>query len=231
VLSDRGQTQGATFKQRSGWTGSTSWSARSPRASVRADESDAAVGRAVAEATGRPEGRCHPGPSAREPGRSRRDRAGIGNLGLIYLMQEPRRLSIEEIQERHPRLLATLRHHPHIGFPLVRSRQRGPVVLGAPGVRYLDGDLVEGEDPLAPFPPSAAAHLRRTDGFEHVADIIVNSFYDPELEGLRVRGADLLPGRARRPAGPAVHPSSGGAGECPVVGAAAVRDRLVGWGL
>ena len=33
-----------------------------------------------------------------------------------------------------------------------------------------------------PFPPNAAAHLRRTDGFDHVADIMVNSFYDHELE-------------------------------------------------
>ena len=97
-------------------------------------------------------------------------------------MEERRRLTLEEIEERHPRLLPALREHPHIGFLLVRSREHGAVVLGAQGARYHDEDRVEGEDPLAPFPPNAAAHLRRTDGFEHVADIMVNSFYDPELE-------------------------------------------------
>ena len=41
---------------------------------------------------------------------------------------------------------------------------------------------MEGEDPLAPFSPTAAAHLLRTDGFAHVADIMVNSFYDEQLD-------------------------------------------------
>ena len=36
---------------------------------------------------------------------------------------------------------------------------------------------VEGQDPLAPFGPNAAHHLRRTDGFEHCPDIVVNSTY------------------------------------------------------
>ena len=56
------------------------------------------------------------------------------------------------------------------------------MVLGARGVRYLDGDRVEGEDPLAGFSPNAARHLRRSDGFTHVADIMVNSFYDEQLD-------------------------------------------------
>ena len=41
---------------------------------------------------------------------------------------------------------------------------------------------VEGEDPLASFAPNAPRHLLRTDGFAHVADIMVGSFYDPELD-------------------------------------------------
>jgi len=61
----------------------------------------------------------------------------------------------------------------------VRSSEHGPVVLGDGGARYLAKDRVEGADPLAPFSPTAARHLLRTDGFEHVADIMVNSFYDP----------------------------------------------------
>ena len=30
--------------------------------------------------------------------------------------------------------------------------------------------------------PTASEHLLRTDGFEHVADIMVGSFYDPDLD-------------------------------------------------
>ena len=53
---------------------------------------------------------------------------------------------------------------------------------GPRGARYLDEGRVEGEDPLAPFSPTAAQHLLRTDGFAHVADIMVGSFYDPMLD-------------------------------------------------
>jgi len=64
-----------------------------------------------------------PGPSTREPTtRAKNDVSdrqvvvlGSGNLGLIYLMEEKRRLALEEIEERHPRLVRALREHPHIG--------------------------------------------------------------------------------------------------------------------
>jgi hypothetical protein len=41
---------------------------------------------------------------------------------------------------------------------------------------------VEGYDPLAPFPPTAARHLLRSDGFEDAPDLFVNSFYDSDLD-------------------------------------------------
>ena len=63
----------------------------------------------------------------------------------------------------------------------MRSSERGPLVLGPHGERELATGNVIGEDPLAPFSPTAAQHLLRTDGFEHVADIMVGSFYDPLL--------------------------------------------------
>jgi hypothetical protein len=155
-----------------------------------------------------------------------------GNLGLIYLMEEPRRLGMEEISERHPRLLDALRDHPHIGFVMVDSREHGPVVMGARGTRYLSEERVEGEDPLAPFARTAAAHLRRTNRFEHVPDILVNSFYDPQLE----RGCAFeelisfhggLGGPQTRPF--VLHPVEVAMPSEPVVGAAAVHDLLVGW--
>ena len=142
------------------------------------DEQDAMVGLAVDEATGRGKDK----PAKNDV--SGRDVVvlGSGNLGLIYLMEEKRRLTLEEIEERHPELIPALRSHPHVGWLLVRSAQRGPVALGANGAHYLAEGRIEGEDPLASFSPNAPHHLRRTDGFAHVADIMVGSFYDPDLD-------------------------------------------------
>jgi uncharacterized membrane protein YvlD (DUF360 family) len=100
-----------------------------------------------------------------------------GNLGLISFPREPGRLTKERIDALHPRLIPALREHPGIGFMLVRSEEEGPIVLGAAGIHYLGSDQVEGEDPLAPFGPNAADHVRRTDGFPHCPDIVLNSTY------------------------------------------------------
>ena len=64
----------------------------------------------------------------------------------------------------------------------MRSAEHGALVLGPGGSHRLRDGHVEGEDPLAPFSPTAPTHLLRTDGFAHVADIMVGSFYDPELD-------------------------------------------------
>ena len=70
----------------------------------------------------------------------------------------------------------------------------------------------------------------RSDGFEHVADIMVGSFYDPELEE-GAHSSDLVPRRDRRAADACVRPAPFAArapGE-PLVGAAAVHELLKGW--
>ncbi len=236
VLSDHGQTQGATFKQRNGYdlqefVERSIGSGKVARVAT-GDENDAAVGHAVAEATGRVEGAGGDGIGGDGIGGDDVIVLASGNLGLIYLMDEHRRLCLEEIDERHPRLLENLRRHPHIGFLLVRSRERGAVVLGARGTRYLADNAVDGEDPLAPFGPGAAAHLRRTDGFEHVADVMVNSFYDADVEQgcafeelISFHGG--LGGPQTQPF--ILHPVTLAMPANPVVGAAAVHDLLLGW--
>ena len=234
VLSDHGQTQGATFKQRNGYglheLVERSLDGGTVSRLTGGDENDAAVGQAVNEATGR----------APSPGRGSSDDIGerevivlgSGNLGLVYLMEEPRRLTLEEIEHRHPRLLGALREHPHIGFLLVHSAEHGPVVLGAGGTSYLATGRIEGEDPLAGFSRSASAHLARTDGFEHVADIMVNSFYDPQLdegcafeELISFHGG--MGGPQTRPF--LVYPSELPPPAEPIIGAASVHEILAGW--
>jgi uncharacterized membrane protein YvlD (DUF360 family) len=232
VLSDHGQTQGATFLQRNGYgleeLVQRSLSNGRVTAVGGGDEQASAVGHAVDEATGRK--------------RRKRDRhdvsgkqvvvLGSGNLGLIYLMEERRRLMLEEIDDRHPKLIGALREHPHVGWLLVRSDEHGALVLGAGGTRHLDDDRVEGDDPLAHFSPHAASHLSRTDGFTHVPDVVVGSFYDPTLEEgcafeelISFHGG--LGGPQTRPF--ILHPARLRVPDEPLVGAAAVHHVLKAW--
>ncbi len=233
VLSDHGQTQGATFKQRNGYS-LEDLVARSLASGEVAgysggDEQNAMVGLAVSEATGTD-------PSKKRPKNDVSDREvvvmGSGNLGLIYLMDERRRMTLEEIETRHPALIPALREHPHVGWLLVRSEKDGAVALGGGGVRYLADDRIEGDDPLANFSPTAAQHLRRTDGFADVADIMIGSFYDPQLdegcafeELISFHGG--LGGPQTRPF--VLYPSSFRLPDEPLVGAAAVHGLLRGW--
>src|SRR3954462_7665784 len=186
------------------------------------------VGRAVEEATGgKPKERPKNDVSGRDA-----VVLGSGNLGLVYLMESPQRLTREEIDARHPDLIPALRAHPHVGWLLVRSSEHGAVVLGRAGERFLEQDRLEGEDPLAAFSPTAAQHLLRSDGFAHVADLMVGSFYDPVLDegcafeelisfhgglgGPQTRPFILYPPGLRGPTGP-------------ILGAAAVHALLAGW--
>ncbi|MEV2254271.1 phage holin family protein [Streptomyces sp. NPDC050147] len=186
VLSDHGQSPGETFRARYGLTlgdlvragcglpvprkAQRTHSGAEARSTVRA-----ALHRPVEEGAGehRPARRAEPIVLA------------SGNLGLVSFPDVRHRMTREEIDLRHPALLPTLANHPGIGFLLVRSAERGPVVLGARGSEvYLDEEDAESGDlgPLADFGPGAAEAVRRTDGFPHVADIMVNSWYDP-LDG------------------------------------------------
>ncbi|MEU0528556.1 phage holin family protein [Streptomyces niveus] len=101
-----------------------------------------------------------------------------GNLGLISFPDVPERMSREQIDERHPALLRTLANHPGIGFLLVRSEAGGSVVLGPAGAEIPVAKL-DDTGLLATMGPGAADAVRRTDTFPHVADIMVNSMYDP----------------------------------------------------
>ena len=102
VLSDHGQTQGATFKQRNGYgldeLVERSLSQGQVSGIAGGDEQSSMVGHAVSEATGKQAKRAKNDVSDRDV-----VVLGSGNLGLVYLMEEPRRLTLEEIDERHPR--------------------------------------------------------------------------------------------------------------------------------
>ena len=186
------------------------------------------VQHSITEATGRePKGRTRDDVSHREA-----VVLGSGNLGLVYLMEEKRRLTLEELNERHPQLVPALRTHPHIGWLLVRSSEHGPIVLGPNGARHLRDDRVDGEDPLAAFSPTAPAHLLRTDGFANVADIMIGSFYDPALdEGCAFEELISFHGGMGGPQTRAflLHPAQFPVPAEPLVGPEAINELLRSW--
>jgi uncharacterized membrane protein YvlD (DUF360 family) len=106
---------------------------------------------------------------------------GSGNLGLVYFTGHDHRLTAEELEELHPNLVATLSQHPGVAMLMVHSALRGAVVFGPRGVRYLDEDRVEGEDPTVLFGPHTVQSLKREDAMQHAADLLLISQYDPEL--------------------------------------------------
>jgi putative membrane protein len=100
-----------------------------------------------------------------------------GNLGLIYGTGRDTRVSLEEMETVFPGMLEGLAAHEGVGFVMVHSPEKGPVVIGANGRNYLTEERIEGDDPLAGFGPRAAQHLIREDTFPNCPDILVNSFY------------------------------------------------------
>jgi uncharacterized membrane protein YvlD (DUF360 family) len=257
VLSDHGQSQGATFLDRYGLTLEDVVEAACESDDVLGaaggeDESlaylsagltevaseDSAAGHAIRTAT--QHRRAGGAVSLSSEARSEIDAGDVpevavmasGNLGLVSFPREPGRVTLERIAELHPRLIATLRAHEGIAFVLVRSEHEGPVVLGPRGTRWLDDDRVEGEDPLAPFGPNAAAHVRRTDGFAHCPDLVLNSTYWSDTE--EVAAFEELVGSHGGLGGPQAHPfvlfpAELAYPDTPVVGAEAMHRVLRGW--
>jgi uncharacterized membrane protein YvlD (DUF360 family) len=209
VLSDHGQSQGETFRDRYGETfEELVRSGCGPESVITAEggdddalsylsagltemaRDDTMVARTVRVATRghRANGAVALGPdlgrdAGRAPGHEVPELSVMasGCLGLVSFPREPGRVTLERLEALHPRLLPSLRDHPGIGFVLVRSERLGAMAIGTRGTRFLDEDRVEGEDPLAAFGPHAAEHVRRTDAFPHCADLMVNSAFWPEF--------------------------------------------------
>jgi len=208
VLSDHGQSQGATFRQRFGQTLKELVEQLVPDSETVQDEPTASeswgvVNSLLTEASQQPNvagdvarramrGRMVNGSvMLGQEGAARRRRKQDGEqsepqvvvlasgcLGLIYFTGRKERLTYEQINALFPGLISTLAQHEAIGFLLVHSREHGALAIGAKGVYYLDTDRIEGDNPLTPFGNNAARHLRREDTFEHVPDIVVNAYYD-----------------------------------------------------
>jgi putative membrane protein len=202
ILSDHGQSNGATFLQRTGKTldkvvnGLIQMETYSPPSQDETwlrinalltdlSRQDSRGGRLVSRAVRRRtvDGEVVLGPKGDPAATAEKKKALVlasGNLGLIYFTGERERMTLERINQAFPSLIPGLTKYPEIGFVMASSEKHGPLAIGARGIYYLNEDRFEGENPLSGFGPNAALHLRRENGFSNAPDLLVNSFYDQE---------------------------------------------------
>jgi hypothetical protein len=186
VLSDHGQSQGATFLQRYGVTLEqvVQRAADAEHTESDADAPGDEPGGFLKATLGRRKKKNAEPDSGEKSGDDLPEIVVMasGCLGLVSFPREPGRVTLERLEALYPRVIPALSKHPGVGFLLVRSEQDGAVAIGPSGINYLDQQRVEGTDPLAPFGPNAARHVLRTDGFAHCPDIVVNSTYWQDMD-------------------------------------------------
>lgn len=205
LLSDHGQSQGATFRQRYGMTleelvashMSTSdlvvastedvetWGPVNVFLSQLAGQASMS-GRLTKRVLGgrEPQDLRHSGAPRSFTADETADRpvvVGSGNLGAVWFSDQPDRVLLEDIEALHPGLVEALVHHPGVGF-MVAMTASGPVALGDAGVHQLLTGEITGVDPLAGFGPDAVPDFVRVMRFANAPDIYVNSLYDPVLD-------------------------------------------------
>jgi uncharacterized membrane protein YvlD (DUF360 family) len=259
VLSDHGQTQGRPFRQRYDTTledvVKSALGGKEVFAPAATDEGLSTAGAAITDA------RDEDNAGARMLARATKDRmvdgqvvigedrearekekaatgdeAAIvlasGGLGLIYLPESKERMTLEQIEASHPELIEKLAGHRGIGFVMVSSADGGAVAIGGSGRRRLSDDEVTGDDPLEHFGANAAAHLRRTDGFPHCPDILVNCMYDAERNEIApfeefMGSHGGLGGWQSHPF--ALVPADWAAPTEPIVGVETMHEAIRGW--
>jgi hypothetical protein len=185
VLSDHGQTNGATFKQRYGYSLADLVQKLLPeghRMSFELDSNQDHFGQMVTIPLQNVRSRVNRKSKKKEDKKTDAIVLASGNMGLIYFTQWADRVTLEDINKTYPDMVEGLSHHEGVSFVLIRSKEQGSVVIGAKGKFYLKDDKIEGENPLAKFGKRAAEHLRRTDGFNGVPDILVMSMFDEEKD-------------------------------------------------
>ena len=201
ILSDHGQTQGATFKQRYGKSLDELVQELTSTSTVSAGQGEEAWGYAnamtmelqqsrgalskLSKLAKSKNGETKLGDKRDESGHKK---AGSpkeieiavlpsGGLGSISFTKLSGRVNLEKINQTHPKLIDALVNHDGVGFILVRSAKDGDLVLSKNGTHNLKTGKIKGQDPLEPFGPNAARHVKRTSSFPHCPDIVINSTF------------------------------------------------------
>jgi uncharacterized membrane protein YvlD (DUF360 family) len=204
VLSDHGQSLGATFRQRYGKTlGEVVRDLMGGRAAVVETHTQAEGGAFVNSFLSEITRAKGIGPSIARAAFAGRTTDGVvdvekpdvpppadesaiavvgsGNLGLVWFTGHERRLTLEDLEAANPGMVASLAQHPGVAMLVVQTHESGGVVLGHDGARYLDDGRVEGTDPTAPFGPNTLTSLRRVYEMPHAPDLLFISQYNPVL--------------------------------------------------
>ncbi len=100
-----------------------------------------------------------------------------GNLAHVYFKLRAGKITLIELNDAYPDLVDTLVVHPGIGFVVAYAGEDHPVALGKDGTRDLCTGAVTDRDPLQSYDSAdlRAAQLLRMAQFPHAGDLIVNS--------------------------------------------------------
>jgi len=107
---------------------------------------------------------------------------GSGNIAQVYFDIAPRKLTLEELNSVYPGMVDEMVHHEGVGLIVGYNHEGQPVALGKSGARNLHTGEVTGEDPMVMFgdPDLRADQMRRIADFPHAGDLIVNSTVYPD---------------------------------------------------
>ena len=255
VLSDHGQSMGATFLQRYGLTlgdlvNSLTPAGENVHSILESNEAKEHFNASLTEATSADstaaritarllkdqmtDGEVSLGTEPDEHTMTRDEIIVLasGNLGLISFTRWPDRMTVGQIRDAFPDLIAGLAGHPGVGFVMIQDEVEGGLVIGKEGVYYLETDTFEGVNPLEPYGPLAPHHLRRTSGFDNCPDILCISTYWPETGEVAafeelIGNHGGLGGLQRHPF--VLHPKELSLGDELIVGCAALNTALRSW--
>jgi uncharacterized membrane protein YvlD (DUF360 family) len=105
-----------------------------------------------------------------------------GNLAQVYFDVFPRKVSLNELNAAYPSMVDTLVDHEGIGFVVAYADDGVPLIFGENGARNLYTGDVTGQDPLIPFGDVdlRARQMKRVADFPHSGDLILNSTLYPD---------------------------------------------------
>ena len=107
---------------------------------------------------------------------------GSGNLGQVYFDLQPRKLTRDELDQAYPGMFEAVVQHEGVGFVMGYLPDGTPAVFGKRGRRNVHTAQVTGDDPLLPYgdPELRGRQVRRIADYPHAGDMIVMSTVFPD---------------------------------------------------
>jgi len=105
-----------------------------------------------------------------------------GNLAQVYFDLHARKITLNELNQAYPGMVDALVQHEGIGFVVAYEDDGEPVAFGKDGARNLHTGDVVGVDPLEPFGDVELRswQVKRIADFTNAGDLILNSTFYPD---------------------------------------------------